>query len=205
MIVSLNQVDATHANFGDGAVVVIDPTTDSPLYRVSLPGLFDCAGMDFVPTSHTLLVACGGIPESQNQALQSGVAVIDLSASPPRLDHVVSSVAFGGRSLNFSWVLAAPGGHSPNVAFAGTTDPDGDLTDGLFQFDFITGAVTPVTMASPASLGIPALAAGLLFVPEATASTPKIQLFDVTLAPQAISGFAPDMTTGLPPRHIAWY
>ena len=57
---SLNQIDASFSIYGDGAVVVIDPATDKMVASVSLPGLTDCEGMDFVPASHRLLVACGG-------------------------------------------------------------------------------------------------------------------------------------------------
>ncbi len=114
---------------------------------VSLPGLYDCEGMDFVAASHMLLVACGGAFGGRDQPLQSGIAVVDLGASPPRLDHVVSSVAFDGHPVSFGWVLSAPSAAAPNRAFAATYDPKGIAADAVFQFDFASGAVTPVTTA----------------------------------------------------------
>jgi hypothetical protein len=137
--------------------------------------------------------------------LQSGIAVVDLGANPPRLDHVVSSVAFDGHPVSFGWVLGAPSAAAPNRAFAGTYDPKGIAPDALFQFDFVSGSVTPVTSASAFALGSPALSDQLLLVPEALFTAPKVQLVDVTGTPQPISGFTPDPKNGLPPRAIAWY
>ena len=77
------QIDAAYATYGDGAVVVIDPASDMVVASVSLPGLYDCEGMDFVAASHMLLVACGGDFGSRDQPLQSGIAVVDLGATPP--------------------------------------------------------------------------------------------------------------------------
>ena len=205
VVVSLNQIDASYATYGDGAVVVIDPTTDKIVASVALPGLYDCEGMDFVGASHMLLVACGGAFGGRDQPLQSGIAVVDLGANPPRLDHVVSSVAFDGHPVSFGWVLAAPSAAAPNRAFAATYDPKGIAPDALFQFDFASGAVVPVTTSAPFSLGSPALADQLLFVPEALLTAPKVQLLDVTGTPQPKSGFTPDPKNGLPPRAIVWF
>jgi hypothetical protein len=205
VVVSLNQIDASYATYGDGAVVVIDPATDTVVASVALPGLYDCEGMDFVPAAHMLLVACGGAYASRDQPLQSGIAVVDLGANPPRLDHVVSSVAFDGHPISFGWVLAAPTAAAPTRAFAATFDPKGIAPDALFQFDFASGAVTPVTTAAAFSMGSSALADQLLFVPEALLSAPKVQLFEVAGTPQPTSGFTPDPTNGLPPRAITWY
>ncbi len=205
VIVSLNQIDASYATYGDGAVVVIDPDNDKVVASVELPGLYNCEGMDFVPGSHMLLVACGGAFGGRDQPLQSGVAVVDLGASPPRLDHVVSSVALDGHPVSFGWVLAAPSAAAPNRAFAATFDPKGVAPDAVFQFDFVSGAVTPVTTAAAFSVGSPAMADQLLFVPEALLKEPKVQLIDVTVTPQPISGFKPDPKNGLPPRAVAWY
>jgi hypothetical protein len=205
VVVSLNQRDASLATFGTGAVVVIDPLTDTVLQRVSLPGLFGCEGMDFIPATHTLLVSCGGIDGDADQPLQSGLAVVDFSGPSPRLDHVVSSVALDAHPLNSSWVLAAPIPSSPQRAFAGTSDPNGAALDALYALDVASGLSVRVGTSSPFSLGIPALADDVLFVPEALASTPRVQRFLVSGAPQAVSEFTPDVADKLPPRQIAWY
>ncbi|HVY38504.1 MAG TPA: hypothetical protein VHM31_11230 [Polyangia bacterium] len=205
VVVSLNESDAARAMFGDGAVVIIDPASDAVLASVALPGLYDCEGMSFFAASHMLLVACGGGAGGRDQPLQSGIAVVDLGATPPRLDHVVSSVAFNGRPLSAAWVLSAPSAASPNRAFAATTDPQRIAPDAVFAFDFASGAVTPVITAVAASVGSAAIANQLLFVPEALPGAPKVQLVDVTSAPRPTTGFTPDPKSGLPPRAVGWY
>ncbi|HVT07073.1 MAG TPA: hypothetical protein VHO67_06430 [Polyangia bacterium] len=205
VVVSLNQSDAARAMFGDGAVVIIDPANDAVLGSVALPSLYDCEGIDFFPASHMLLVACGGGAGGRDQPLQSGIAVVDLGATPPRLDHVISSVAFNGRPLSAGWVVGAPSATAPNRAFAATYDPRRIAPDAVFAFDFATGAVTPVITAPPASVGSAGIANQLLFVPEALSAQPKVQLVDVTGAPQPLSTFTADPKNGLPPLAIAWY
>ena len=205
VVVSLNETDAARAMYGDGAVIVIDPASDRVAASVALPGLYDCEGMDFFAASHMLLVACGGGAAGRDQPLQSGIAVVDLAATPPRLDHVVSSVAFNGRPLSAGWVLSAPSAASPNRAFAATSDPRRIAPDAVFQFDFESGAVTPIVTAPSGSVGSPELANQLLFVPEALSVAPKVQPIDVTGAPQPLNGFTADPKNGLPPRAIAWY
>jgi len=214
IVVSLNQASATFApdGYGDGAVVLIDPATNAVAASIPLPGLYNCEGMDYIASSHRLLVACGGGYAPPIQPLQSGIAVIDLGATPPRLDHVISSIAFDGRPLDFGWVLADATPSSPTRAFAATRDPRFTGPDALFQFDLEFGAVAPVAPVAtgPASaLGTPAVSDLTLFVPEAIAGAPKIQLFDltapVTVSPQPISAFNPDRGGSLPPRQIGWY
>jgi hypothetical protein len=207
--VSLNQIDATFSTYGDGAVVFIDPATNAVAASVPLPGLYNCEGMDYIASSSTLLVSCGGGYSNPNRPLQSGIAVIDLSASPPRLDHVISSIAFDGRPLDFSWVLSAATPSWPTRAFTGSTDPASMGPDAMFQFDFASGAVVQVTTAPSFTLGAPAVSGPNLLVPEALKNAPMIQLFDVsgpiTTAPRSVATFNPDLGNSLPPRQVAWY
>ena len=205
VVVSLNEIDVGYAHYGEGKVVVIDPATDTVVASVALTGLYDCEGMSYVASTKTLLVSCGGPYMAEDQPLQSGIAVVDLGASPPSLTKIITSVAFGDQPVNFSWVLAAPTASGGTRAFAGTNDPNFVMPDALYVFDYVTGTTTQIATSSPFTIGVPANTASLLFVPEATFSTPKIQLFDITGTPQATTGFASDPTTGLPPQEIAWY
>jgi len=211
VVVSLNQVDAAFSpnGYGDGALVLIDPVTNAVAASIALPGLYDCEGMDYIPSSKRLLVACGGGYAMPTQPLQSGIAVIDLDGPVPRLDHVISSIAFDGRPLDFSWVLQDATSSTPTRAFAATRDPRFVAPDALFQFDLEFGAVVPVTTAPAAMLGAPAVSEHTLFVPEAMDGAPKIQLFDLpatlTVPPPSISAFNPDRENSLPPRQIGWY
>lgn len=209
IVVSLNQVDESFATYGDGAVVLIDPASNQPVASISIPNLYNCEGMDYIASSHKLLVACGGGSAKPNQPLQSGIAVIDLGATPPRLDQIISSIAFDGRPLDFSWVVAGPTAATPNRAFAASADPNLTGPDAMFQFDFKSGAAVQVTTAPAFTLGAPAVSGDVLFVPQALSKAPKVQLYDVsgpvTVQPQPISTFSPDHDYSLPPRQIAWY
>ena len=205
IVVSLNEIDASYKTYGDGMVIVIDPTTDTIVASVALTGLRDCDGMDYVPATATLLVACGGAYMAADQAMQSGIAVIDLSASPPSLTKTMTGTAFGNHPVNFSWVLAAPPAGGGTRAFAGTNDPSLVAPDVLFAFDYVAGTTTPVATSEPFTIGPSAATGSLLLVPEFLGSSPKIQLFDITGTPQATTAFAPDTVNNLSPVQVAWY
>ena len=205
IVVSLNEVDASYKTYGDGMVLVIDPVTDAIVASVALTGLRDCEAMDYVPSTATLLVACGGAYMAADQAAQSGIAVVDLSASPPSVTKTMTGTAFGNQPVNFSWVLAAPPVGGGTRAFAGTTDPNLVAPDVLFAFDYVLGTTTQVTTSDPFTIGPSAASASLLFVPEFLGSTPKIQLFDISGTPQATTAFPPDTVNNLSPTEVAWY
>ena len=205
IIVSLNEADASYKTYGDGQVIVIDPATDTVVASVTLTGLNDCEGMDYVASTQTLMVACGGTYLAANQALQSGIAVVDLGSSPPSVTKTMTGADFGNRPVNFSWVLAAPPAGGGTRAFAGTNDPNLVAPDVLFSFDYLLGTTTQLATSAPYSIGPSAATASLLLVPEFLGSSPKIQLFDITGTPQATTAFAPDTVNNLSPVQVAWY
>jgi len=205
IIVSLNEADASYKTYGDGKVIVIDPATDAVVASVTLTGLRDCEGMDYVASTQTLLVSCGGTYMAANQPLQSGIAVVDMGASPPSVTKVITGAEFGNQPVNFSWVLATPPAEGGTRAFAGTNDPNLVAPDALFAFDYLLGTATQVAISSPYSIGPAAATASLLFVPEFLGSTPKIQLFDITSTPQPTTAFGPDTTNNLSPAQVGWY
>jgi hypothetical protein len=203
VIVSLNEIDQGFATYGEGKVVMIDPATDTVTAAVALTGLSNCEGMTYVAAQEALLVACGG--PFGGPASQSGVAVVDLSVSPPVLTRVISSAAFDGRPLSFGWALALPPNGGGTRAFAVTNDPKDVQPDALFAFDYVAGTATQVATSGPYTLGMPAGLPGLLLMPNSTISTPRIELYDVTGTPAATTTFASDPVTGLPPQQIAPY
>jgi hypothetical protein len=205
VVVSLNEIDVAFANYGEGKVVLIDPATDTVTASVAVTGFYDCEGMDYVAASKTLLVACGGPFADPDQSTKSGIAVIDLSVSPPQLTRTITSVMFGNQPVSFAWVLSAPTASSPARAFANTSDPNDVNPDGLFVFDFVAGTATQIATSDPFSLGPSAATSSLLFVPEFLGTMPKIQLYDITATPQPTTAFAPDPTNGLSPTEVAWY
>ena len=203
IVVSLDENDATATTYGEGKVVVIDPATDTVTASVALTGLFDCRAMDYVAASQTLLVACGGpYPE---EVQKSGIAVVDLGASPPSLTRAITGTVFGGQVVSFAWVLSAPTAASATRAFASTSDPNSVAPDGLYLFDFALATATQIATSAPLSIGPSAATASLLFVPEFLATAARVQLYDITATPMATIGFASAPALGLSPTAVAWY
>ncbi len=203
VIVSLNQIDQSFRTYGEGKLVVIDPATDAVAASVPLTGLANCEGMTYVDEQRLLLVACGG-PFAGSTA-ESGIAVVDLSVSPPVLTRVIASAAFDGRPLSMGWVLALPPAGGGTRAFAVTSDPNDVAPDALFQFDYVAGTTSLVATSAPYTLGRPAGVPGLLIAPNSTRSRPRIDLYDASASPTATTTFTSDPITGLPPLEIAPY
>jgi hypothetical protein len=203
VIVSLDEIDHGFKSYGEGRLVVVDPAIDRVTASVALTGLANCEGMTYVEVQKTLLVACGG--PFGGATSESGIAVVDLGASPPTLTGVIPSAAFDGRPLNIGWVLALSPTGGGTRAFAVTNDPNDVDPDTLFDFDYVAGTTTPLSTSSPYTLGMSAGLPGLLLVPNSTLSMPQIDLYDVTVAPTATTTFTSDPVTGLPPQEIAPY
>jgi hypothetical protein len=203
VIVSLSEIDQGFTTYGEGKVVVVDPATDTVTAAVALTGLADCEGMTYVDAQKTLLVACGG-PYAGTTS-ESGIAVVDLGVSPPVLTRVIPSSAFDGRPLSFAWALALPPTGGGTRAFAVTTDPKDVQPDALFAFDYVAATASKLATSGPYTLGMPAGLPGLLLMPNSTARTPRIDLYDVTGTPTATTTFTSDPVTGLPPQEIAPY
>jgi DNA-binding beta-propeller fold protein YncE len=209
VFVTLGSQDDQFVATGEGRLLLIDPATDRVTASLPLEGLKNCSAMTVSPDGQTLYVTCGGAFGSPDQRLQSGVAVVDLTASPPVVTRVVSSQVIGAQPLNFFWVAAL----SPTQVFAATFGVFGDPTmniadvpDAAYAFDPTTGRSTQLRMAGPFDLGIAAAGPGRLFLPDATASAPRIRVLDVSGAtPAEASAFDPEPAHGLPPREIAWY
>lgn len=205
VIVSLNEIDQTFKVYGEGKLVVVDPTTDTVTAAVALPGLANCEGMTYLEEQQTLLVACGG-PFAGSTA-QSGVAIVDLSVSPPVVTRTIPSAAFDGRPLGMEWILALPAPAGGTRTFAVTNDPNDVQPDVLFEFDVAAGTSSPVATSGPYTFGRPAGASspGVLVMPNATRSTPRIDLYDVSASPATATTFTSDPVTGLPPIEVAPY
>jgi hypothetical protein len=203
VVVSLNEIDAAFASYGEGKLVVIDPATDQVSASLALTGLSNCEGMAYVESTGTLLVACGG--PFAGPAVQSGIAVVDLSAATPALSHIVPSSAFDGRPLGVGWTLVLPPTAGGTRAFAVTNDPNDVDPDALFTFDYVAGTATKFATSAAFTIGQPAGEPGLLVVPLSTRMTPQIQLYDVGAAPQATTAFTSDPTTNRPPPEVAAY
>jgi hypothetical protein len=208
VVVTLNNLSGDFSTYGPGGVVVIDPATDTVVQHLSLGGLKNCEGLDYLASTRTVLVACGGAFGSTEQALESGVVVLDASTSPLTIARTISGVAFATRPVNFLWVLALPSASSPTRAFAATMGSfTPSIQDKLYAFDFVTGGTTPFGMATPFDLGRPAAGNGRFLMPDANAAMPRIHVYDARAAgaPALELSFVPDTVNGLPPREVAWY
>jgi hypothetical protein len=208
VVVTLNRWNATNYTYDASSLVVINPATDQVVQHLPLGGLKNCEGLDYLATTRTVLVACGGSFGSPEQALESGVVVIDASGAQLAIARTLSAVAFATRPVNFAWVIPLPSASSPNRAFAATMGSfSPSIQDRLYQFDFVTGGTTPFGMATPFDLGKPVAGNGRLLIPDANAAMPRIHVYDATGAgaPTETSAFVADTVNGLPPREIAWY
>jgi hypothetical protein len=213
--VTLGSQDAKFLAAGEGRVVVIDPGTDSVVGQIELPGLKGCSALTYLAATGTLYVACGGSFADADQSAGSGIAAIDLKASPPVVSHVTKASAFGMRPLNFSWVGVVSG----TWAFASTLGSFPDAAnnvagsnDAAFAFNPSADGGTPITSvpleAGAFDIGRGVISGTTLLVPDAAAAKPRVHVFDASGgsgAPTETAAFDPEPAKGLPPREIAWY
>jgi hypothetical protein len=207
VVVTLDRWNQNNYLYGPASVVIIDPATDQVVQNIALGSLKNCEGMDYLPGTKTVLVSCGGTFGSVEQALESGIAVIDMSTTPATLSRILLGTVFPTPPVTFAWVLALPSAGSATRAFTSTLGSfSPSVPDTLYQFDFVAGTTKSFATGTPFDLGIPAGGGGHLLVPDANASSPQIHVYDITgaAAVEAFS-FVADTANGLPPRQIAWY
>jgi hypothetical protein len=203
--VVLNKQDAAFGAAGPGRVVIVDPATDKVTGAIDLPTLRNCGSI--APLGATgLAVSCGGaFSDGPKQIDGSGIAWIDLSASPPVIKKVVEAKAFG-RPVSFDTVTVL----DESVAFTVTAGAFmGGPKDALWAFDWKGGAPRKA-FESTESFVLQAFvdtAGRRLFVAEATDKSPKVHVFKIDAggATTASGTFVSNPSTGLPPRHLAWY
>jgi hypothetical protein len=207
VVVTLNRWNADSFSYARGSIVIIDPATDRVVQQLPLGDLRNCEGLDVLPATKTVIVACGG-SYGVEQALESGIAVIDMSTTPATLARIISAVAFPTPPVTFAWAVPMPSASNPTRAFTSTMGSfRPSVPDHLYVFDYVTGGTMSFGSTSPFDLGKPAAANGRLLVPDASASLPRIHVFDATGAgmPTESSSFVADTVNGLPPREVAWY
>ncbi len=209
VFVSLGSQDDMFDAAGAGRLVVIDPATDAVTSTVELTGLKGCSGMSYVDAAKTIFVACDGTFSEANPLALSGVALVDVSVTPPVV-HVVAASTFGANPVNSFWIAPL----SSQLAFAGTYGMFADAThdvaavpDAVFSFNPMGGAPTSRLTADAFDLGRGAAGGTAFFASDATPTKPRIHVFAATgtAAPTETTAFDPDPARGLPPREIAWY
>jgi hypothetical protein len=206
LFVLLNNIDGLFKAMGHGRVVVIDTATDQVASTVEIPDLANCGGLSYVERTKTLVVACGG-DFNADQAATSGLAYIDVTASPPAL--VRSQPApFGGR------VLAGYAGTPDDGVLGFGVTPGGfgpgDPPDQLWVQDVPSREVTMLDDAGGSFVFGTVLddpGHHRLFLTDATDDAPRVHVYDYTDAgaPMRTASVNASPTVGLPPREIAWY
>lgn len=203
--VSLNATDAKFSSYATGRIVMVDPSTDQVSGTIDLPGLKDCGTMAQVPGEKKLLVSCTGDYNDQAQVNSSGVAVLDLSVSPPAVAARLVAASTG--TMPFSTVAAL----DDNTIFAVTMGDYSNLPPDMLWVLAQNGAAPLRLYASTESYALGAVLVdaerGRVFLTDGTQSTPaSIRVFQRSGAGLAETGqIKSNPTQKLPPRGLAWF
>jgi hypothetical protein len=210
--VTLNNLSADFNSAGVGTVAIIDPATDTATGSIVFPTLKNCGGIA-AATSATggpaLVVTCGGaFADGDKQVDASGIAWVDLAATPPAVT-VVPGKAFGGRPPSYFEVSVV----SQALAFTVVAGDFGDtatVKDAVWAFDFTGGAPRKIFDATGSFVLSTQVDAGThkLYVLDAAKVAPKVHVFamsatgDLTQPPTDVVS---SPSSGLPPRSMGWY
>jgi hypothetical protein len=127
---------------------MIDPATDTVAGHVDIAGLKGCSAMQVV--GDTLFVACGGSFADLDQAAGSGIAEIDLGATPPVVTRTMMAAKLDGRPVNFSWVAVVSATRALRLDARSLRRRQGHAAaspatkDAAFAFDPATGTSSPL-------------------------------------------------------------
>jgi hypothetical protein len=209
VVVSLNELSGDFSTYAEGRIVVIDPATDQVAQSVAMTGLKNCEGMTYLAAAKLLLVVCGGSFGVQDQVLESGIALVDMSGSTAVLTHTISAVAFNDRPLSFQAISGTTAGATSRAfvttlgAFASGSAPA--IPDQVFVVDLGTGVTTAFGSSTAYDLGAGLLSNGQFLLPDGSASAPRIHVYDIAGTPTEAASFVDDTVNGLPPRQVEAY
>jgi hypothetical protein len=209
--VSLGSQDRDYAVAGIGRVAIVDAATDQVTGTIDIPGFKGCSRLAYLAASKALYVACGGLfaDPIDVQIAESGIAIIDLGASPPVVKQTISGTAIGAGSVNFSWV--APLASDLLLAGTlGTTDPvtyQQTSPDTAQAINPGAGTAVKVLQGDAFALGRAAgTPAGWVYLPDGSATKPIVHVFAPAATPVAAAvDLDSNPSNHLPPREIAWY
>jgi hypothetical protein len=182
--------------------VVIDPATDAISGTIDLPGLKNCVAITAAASG--LAVTCGGVFGDPNQMAESGLAWIDLGATPPAVKVVSSQVL--GRGVSPFTVAAV----SASQIFVIT---DGEFTgpppDQVWMVDAVAGTAAKIYDGA-AAFTLNGLLVDVgrkkLFFADGNDKAPKLQVFDLAAAGGPTMVASPSTNAAaLPPRYLSWY
>jgi hypothetical protein len=203
LYVMLENLSGNFMAAAHGRLVIIDTTTDKVTGTVDVT-FKNCGGLSYVEATHTLIASCGGSFNDADQMAGSGVAYIDVAASPPAVTHTVPASAFGRALAGFSGIArdGALGfgvtfgefGGTPKDQFwaldaaAGTTKKLADASD---SFTYGSVLVDPPTQH--------------VFLTDAAANMPRVHLYSYEGEPELKRSIDANPSVGLPPRQLAWF
>jgi hypothetical protein len=207
--VTLANSSADFKTVGPGRVAIIDPGSDTVTGTIDLPDYKDCAGLDYIDASKTLIIGCGGDYNDSlaNQTAQSALVLVDIGAATPRVVKAITGAVVGARPVAAS-VFAVAGDNLVFVATAG--DSSGTPTDALWAVTLDTGAASKV-IDGDESFAFSGLAWSAttkqVYLTDAATILPLVRVFDVSVATaiHQVSAFDANPKSGLPPRQIGWY
>jgi hypothetical protein len=205
----LNHLSEDYMTAGPGKVVILDPATDTVTGAIELPTLKNCGSVTTVlGQPQTLVVSCNGVfADGPRQIDASGIATVDVSATPPavtvlpasKFGRPVGSVPHPLTSKSLGFVIVA--GTFGSMGMPGTPDE-------LWTFDLAAGTAQKLVNGNGAfatTLFVDA-AGGRLLLGDAADKTPKVDVYGLAGgAPARTGSFAPSASTGLPPRHMGYY
>jgi hypothetical protein len=212
--VTLGNLSGDFNTAGPGRVVVIDAASDAILGRIDLPGQIGCSGIDYVPATKKLYVACGGdFSDPATQGTASALVELDVGAAVGALGApglVVKANAIGTQPLNFVTPAVAEG-----IAYLEAIGSLADPTTGtpassdvLFAVALGTGDIAKVYDGGAFNLGrvavLPEVAR--LFVPDGDEANPQVHVFDTSGGSVAeITAFDANPAGKLPAREVVRY
>ncbi len=185
--VTLGNIDADYASYGQGRVVLIDPNTDQIVNHIDLPDGRGCAGM--ATAGNVLVIGCDGDKSDPTHVTYSALFMYDISNPlAPAPTQTITASQLTRQSI-YSNGLAVADGHIYFVS-TGTSDAVYEDTTALFS------------AASPYVLGGLLVANGDVYVADAETTHPAvIRASGSTVVQRIIS--APNSL--LPPRTLLAY
>ncbi len=206
LFVALNEISNDFGTLAHGRVIAIDAATDQITATIDIPELADCVDMSYVEASKTLVVLCTGDYTAADPTQTSGIAYIDVTASPPAEVRHQTASAFGGRTL------AAYSGIANNGAlgFGVTPGVFGNTPhDRLWSFNVASDQATMITDADDSFVyGTVLVDPGhqRMYLTDAFADMPRVQIYDYASGTATHqTSVTTDTAHKLPPRAIAWY
>ncbi len=206
--VSLNAISGDWSNFGEGRILIVDPTTDQVVGTLDAPGVKNCGAMTYLAAEQKLLVACDGDTNAgPAQAAGSAIVAFDLSTTPATLVAQIGAAAAGGLPYS-NWTVAALDGNTVLGVTEGNLS--NSLPDRLWSLSLAGGpSVKLLDSAEAFTIGailVDAEKGRFIVADGPMKSSSLLRVFDFASgAITATTTIKSNPSHKLPPRALAWY